>query len=166
MSQSNKPNKTRKQGPGYHITTIKKGVVGELSKVMEECKELQDAEQQGVRIMALVELSDMHAAIFRYLERHYPDVTMEELESMAASTEYGNLQCKKQGTSKTILNEIKGAFLVARDKRVLKSLSRVIGATQLYLRHNYPGMYFTGMTLKDLSLMSAVTRRAFDNGYR
>ena len=97
MSQSNKPNKTHKQGPGYHITTIKKGVVGELSKVMEE---------------------------------------------------------------------IKGAFLVAGDKRVLKRLARVIGAMQLYLRHNYPGMYFTGMTLKDLSLMSAVTRRAFDNGHR
>lgn len=166
MPQSKKPNRTGAKAPGYHVTTIKKGVVGELSKVMEEWKELKDAEHQGVRIMALVELSDMHAAIFRYLERHYPDVTMDELELMALSTEYGNLQNNKQGNSKTILNEIKGAFLVASDKRVLKRLARVIGAMQLYLRHNYPGMYFTGMTLKDLSLMSAVTRRAFDNGHR
>lgn len=71
---------------GYHITEIKKGINGESSKLLEEVMELIDAEQQECRIMALVELSDLVGAIELYLEKHHPDMTIEDLKKMASIT--------------------------------------------------------------------------------
>lgn len=48
---------------GYHISKIKRGVYGELSKVQEELDEAIDAEKQGCKLMLLLELSDMIGAI-------------------------------------------------------------------------------------------------------
>jgi hypothetical protein len=73
--------------PGYHITTIPKGVVGESSKILEEVLELQDAELQNASVMALVELSDMIGAVELYLDRHHPSVTLEDLIIMSRITQ-------------------------------------------------------------------------------
>lgn len=72
--------------PGYHITAIKRGEVGEISKIREELDELDDAAQQGVRIMALVELSDLVGAINCHLARHFPGFTLDDLSAMASVT--------------------------------------------------------------------------------
>ena len=72
--------------PGYHIRKIERGVLGEASKVREETEEFLDAEDQGVAIMALVELSDLIGAIEAYLTKHHPSVTLDDLKSMNAVT--------------------------------------------------------------------------------
>lgn len=67
---------------GYHIDNIKKGVLGEISKIQEELDELKDAQSQGVKIMELVELSDLIGAIELYLEKHHECITLEDLIRM------------------------------------------------------------------------------------
>jgi hypothetical protein len=76
----------RIENPGYHLTTIPKGEVGESSKILEEILELQDAEAQECKVMALVELSDLMGAIALYLERHHPDTSIDDLIIMSNIT--------------------------------------------------------------------------------
>jgi hypothetical protein len=70
---------------GYHLTKFKKGVVGEISKIQEELDELKDAAGRN-KILELCELSDICAAIQRYLEKHHPTITMEDLIGMGRLT--------------------------------------------------------------------------------
>lgn len=72
--------------PGYHITEISKGELGEISKLEEELAELRDAAQQNVRIMELVELSDLMGAVEAYLDRHHPGYTISDLLAMSEVT--------------------------------------------------------------------------------
>lgn len=72
--------------PGYHIAKIERGECGDVSKILEEVCELQDAIDQGVRIMQLVELSDIIQAIRLNLELHHPGFTLEDLIAMADVT--------------------------------------------------------------------------------
>lgn len=75
------------ENPGYHITAIPKGVLGCSSKILEEILELQDAELQNCKIMALVELADLYGAIKMYLDKNCPSTTMADLEKMSAITQ-------------------------------------------------------------------------------
>jgi hypothetical protein len=68
--------------PGYHLATIAKGELGELSKIAEELAEAQDAEAQGVKLMVLVELSDLVGAVEHYLDKHAPGTTLDDLVKM------------------------------------------------------------------------------------
>lgn len=72
---------------GYHINKIEKGTIGELSKIYEEVEEIKDAEQQGITIMLLVELSDMLGATQLYLEKHHPTISIEDLLKMSDVTQ-------------------------------------------------------------------------------
>ncbi len=80
---------------GYHKTKIEKGKIGELSKIKEELSELEDSLQQGVKIMALVELSDLYGAIEEYVIKNY-GMTMTDLKSMSDVTK----KAFKDGTRK------------------------------------------------------------------
>ncbi len=72
---------------GYHRTEIQKGELGKSSKILEEVQELLDAELQGNKIMAMVELSDLLGSIQHYLEHNYgTTVSMEDLQIMADTT--------------------------------------------------------------------------------
>lgn len=72
---------------GYHRTEIQKGTLGESSKILEEVQELLDAELQGNKIMALVELSDLVGAIQHYVEHRYgAEMTLDDLMVMAQTT--------------------------------------------------------------------------------
>lgn len=71
---------------GYHSRPIERGVYGEVSKIREELEELEDAEQQGVKIMAMCELSDLYGAIQEYARRKY-DLSMDDLKKMSDRTE-------------------------------------------------------------------------------
>lgn len=68
--------------PGYHLRKIEKGTLGESSKILEEIQELMDAESQRVKIMQLVELSDIYGSLSAYLKKHFPDIDMKDLEDM------------------------------------------------------------------------------------
>lgn len=69
---------------GYHVSTIQKGVYGELSKIREELDEAVDAEAQGSSIMLLVELSDLYGALEAVAEKH--SMKMDDLKSMSDIT--------------------------------------------------------------------------------
>jgi hypothetical protein len=70
---------------GYHEADIPKGVFGQLSKIEEELAELIDAEGQGVRIMAMCELSDLYGALLAYAMLKY-GLSGDDLEAMAHVT--------------------------------------------------------------------------------
>lgn len=72
---------------GYHLKEIAKGEVGELSKIYEEVEEIKDAEEQGVDIMLLVELSDLIGAIDLYLKKHHSSITVYDLIDMSEVTQ-------------------------------------------------------------------------------
>lgn len=76
----------KKKNPGYHIMDIPKGKVGEPSKIIEEAYEILDAHQQGIKVMAQVEMSDLYGALDRYRENYHPDVSMADLEAMYTVT--------------------------------------------------------------------------------
>lgn len=69
----------------YHKREIVKGIFGEFSKIQEEIEELQDAHEQGGKILELVELSDLYGAIEGYLCLHY-GMTMEDIKQMSDMT--------------------------------------------------------------------------------
>lgn len=69
---------------GYHTKVIKKGVIGESTKIREELEELEDAEQQDVKIMVHCELSDLYGALEAYAETM--GLTMRDLEAMSNLT--------------------------------------------------------------------------------
>lgn len=71
---------------GYHINKIAKGVYGEISKIIEESFELNDANEQKNNVMILVELSDIIGAISGYLNKHHPTITLKDLQKMAEAT--------------------------------------------------------------------------------
>ncbi|MDX1535531.1 MAG: hypothetical protein R3346_02110 [Candidatus Spechtbacterales bacterium] len=71
---------------GYSMREIPKGELGEYSKIYEELQELQDAIEQGVGIMSLVELSDMYGAMESFLSEHFPGFTMEDIKIMSDTT--------------------------------------------------------------------------------
>lgn len=72
---------------GYHKNKIKKGKLGESTKIREELEEFEDALNQKNKIMALVELSDLYGAIKYYLKNHHANITMEDLKIMNEATE-------------------------------------------------------------------------------
>lgn len=72
---------------GYHVTKIVKGTLGEITKIQEELDELKDATQQGVKIMALVEMSDLIGAIEAHLEKYYPGIVIQDLIDMKHVTQ-------------------------------------------------------------------------------
>lgn len=74
------------QGPGYHVTAIRKGEIGELSKIQEELDEVRDAVEQGAKVMVLVELSDMVGAIESFLEKHHRGTSLDDLLKMSEIT--------------------------------------------------------------------------------
>ena len=71
---------------GYHLTEIKRGEVGEFSKIVEEFNELQDAHCQNSPIMELVEISDLIGAIELYTTNKY-NITLAQVLRMKDATE-------------------------------------------------------------------------------
>jgi len=71
---------------GYHKTKIKKGILGEASKIREEYEEFADAVEQSNPVMELVELSDLLGAIDAYTTNTYK-VGIDELLKMARCTQ-------------------------------------------------------------------------------
>ncbi len=70
---------------GYHLREIKRGVLGEPSKIREELEEFEDALEQGNKIMAGVELSDLLGATKAAAEKL--GFTLDDLITMHKATE-------------------------------------------------------------------------------
>ena len=69
---------------GYHERNITKGILGEVSKILEELEEYEDACEQGNRILQLIELSDVYGALESLTNKHC--LTMEDLKIMSDRT--------------------------------------------------------------------------------
>lgn len=69
---------------GYHLRDIKKGKLGDISKIEEELEELKDAIEQDCKIMTMVELSDLYGAIEAFAETQ--GLKMEDLEKFSKIT--------------------------------------------------------------------------------
>ncbi len=80
-----RPVESQIEAPGYHLTPIAKGVLGEPSKIIEEAAEFADAVAQDAKIMGLIELADLLGAVKAYLVQH--NLTLADLETMSAITE-------------------------------------------------------------------------------
>jgi phosphoribosyl-ATP pyrophosphohydrolase len=65
----------------FHVDEIEKGVYGELSKIKEELEEAYDAEKQGIRLMLLIELSDIIGAVKGVADKH--GVSLDDLIKFA-----------------------------------------------------------------------------------
>jgi len=85
---------------GYHLTSIKKGKLGEFSKIEEEFNEAEDAMKQDNPVMVLLELSDMIGAIESYCKTKH-NITLEQLINMSKATQ----RAFKDGTRTTNHNE-------------------------------------------------------------
>lgn len=142
--------------PGYHLRPIQKGVVGEASKIREEAEEFIEALEQGVAVMALVELSDLIGAIQSFLFKEFPGSSYD-------------IDCFDQPT-KTIISGTSDDIMLSVEELVAlieagygfdAALSNVIYAIETYLGRNHPSI-----GIPDLIKMAAVTRRAFKNGRR
>ena len=70
---------------GYHKKDIRKGVLGEFSKIREEFEELADAVEQGNKVLAICELTDLIGAIKFYAKKH--NITLKDLNIFSESTE-------------------------------------------------------------------------------
>lgn len=75
------------EGSGYHLAKITAGIYGEDSKIYEEIDEFADALDQGVAIMALVELADLIGAIEGWLAKYHPSITIDDLKAMSDVTQ-------------------------------------------------------------------------------
>lgn len=73
-------------GNGYHLADIAKQEYGTIGKIQEEVLELQDAYAQGVKLMVLQELSDIIGAVEGYLEKDFPNITLDDLIKMNETT--------------------------------------------------------------------------------
>jgi predicted house-cleaning noncanonical NTP pyrophosphatase (MazG superfamily) len=69
---------------GYHQHPIKKGTLGEFSKIEEEIQELLDGHAQQNKLLELCELADLLGAIEAYVARY--NLTLEDLNAMKELT--------------------------------------------------------------------------------
>jgi hypothetical protein len=70
---------------GYHNVKIKKGVLGEISKIREELEELEDAAKQGVKVLQICELCDLIGAIRAFSLAKF-NLKLGDLHDMAKLT--------------------------------------------------------------------------------
>lgn len=69
----------------YHVKDIKKGVVGNFSKVREEFEELTDAYEQHDKVLQICELTDLIGAIEAYSEQEF-GLTLSDLKTFSDKT--------------------------------------------------------------------------------
>lgn len=70
---------------GYHLREIKtKGIYGQVSKVYEELDEYEESLEQGNRIMAILELSDVYGALEALVIHH--GFNMQDIVRMSCAT--------------------------------------------------------------------------------
>ena len=80
---------------GYHINNnIKKGILGEFSKIQEEFEELKDAVEQDDIILQLCEFSDLIGAIEEYLKSR--NITIDDLKKFSDKTKSAFVEGKRK----------------------------------------------------------------------
>lgn len=70
---------------GYHTASIRKGTLGEYSKIQEEFQELEDAHEQGCKVLEICELCDILGAIDLYARNKF-NLDISDLLEMSKKT--------------------------------------------------------------------------------
>lgn len=70
---------------GYHKKEIKKGILGDFSKIKEEFEELEDGFEQSDKILQICELTDLIGAIESYSEKNF-NLSLEDLKKFSDKT--------------------------------------------------------------------------------
>ncbi|MBI2102707.1 hypothetical protein HYT55_02620 [Candidatus Woesearchaeota archaeon] len=71
---------------GYHEMIIPKAPAGSFLKIAEEFREARDAYMNHNPIMLLVELADIYGAMELFLEKHSPEISMEDVRRLQEVT--------------------------------------------------------------------------------
>lgn len=69
----------------YHKRKIKKGVVGEFSKIREEFEELEDAFEQSDKVLQICEMTDLLGAIEAYSKKEF-NIELKDLKAFSDKT--------------------------------------------------------------------------------
>lgn len=80
---------------GYHKKEIKKGTLGEFSKIIEEFEELSDAFEQNDKILQLCELSDIIGAIESYAISKF-NISLDDLIEFSNKTKLSFKEGKRK----------------------------------------------------------------------
>lgn len=137
---------------GYHLQPIKKGKLGFVSKIQEELDEINDSIKQDVRIMVMVELSDLIGAVKLVAEKqgfNFKDILYSKLSPIPGSLD--SLQ--------TAINEAQAAEDNQDKTILLQKLKEIVIITEEFA-------LFYDCHLQDLVAMQTVTERAFTSGSR
>jgi hypothetical protein len=138
---------------GYHLQTIKKGKLGTVSKIQEELDEAVDSLNQRVKIMLLVELSDLIGAV--KLVAQNCGTTLEAiLRNQPHNSSHGTLT----GLQK-LISEAQVLETNKNPQELITKLSEIVSATAQVAEH-------FDCSLSDLLAMQTVTERAFKSGSR
>lgn len=79
---------------GYHTREIKKGTLGEVSKIREELEELEDAQMQGSKVLIICELTDLVGAIEEYAKKF--NLTIDDLVQFSDMTKSAFIEGKRK----------------------------------------------------------------------
>ncbi len=141
--------------PGYHLSPIPRGELGEFSKVLEEALECQDAHRQGVDLMVLIELSDMVGALNAFRDRHrLPRVQPGPGNDCSIGvSDLGAIVAQVQSMA------VRQADFSA--SHWFQALERLESMVRGYLSFMHPSISWS-----DLEAMAEVTARAFRSGRR
>lgn len=71
---------------GYHTKEIKKGKIGEFSKIKEEFEELSDAWEQDDKVLQICELTDLVGAIDLYSKEKF-NLSIKDLIKFSKKTQ-------------------------------------------------------------------------------
>jgi hypothetical protein len=77
---------TNDPNPGYHQRVIPKGENGQITKVIEELLEFEDAHEQSCQLMMAMELSDAILAIELVAKKYLPHIPFGDILWMSKIT--------------------------------------------------------------------------------
>ncbi len=134
---------------GYHLRPIPRGVFGNISKVLEEMAECEDAHDQGSSVMLILELSDLVGAIQGFLAAH-------------------NLTTKDIRTGPAMCTLISWTQLRISFDDLRRAKNHVATLTELdaVLENIERFLPRWNLELQDLERMAHATHRAFRSGQR
>lgn len=149
-----------KPAPGYHLTDIERGELGELSKVREELYELLDAHIQKSRIMVSIELADTVGAFQAFLDRHLPGNDVAHLARISDSSAFVPSDWVSIMYLCHVLSHLENTMRLDGPDAQLRAAVNFLGGVESFSEKH------VGMTMNDLVIFANITKRAFENGHR
>lgn len=136
---------------GYHLNYIKKGELGEFSKIEEEFNEFIDAYHQKAIVMCFLELSDLLGAVIAYYRKRNQDTRWINVHEVLM----------KENDNKKYTYEmlIEKYNVINKLKPNLTDIANFMLAIHHYLK-NYNLKY------EDIYNMHIITERVFINNVR